>query len=155
MLQVKKFHPDAILPTVAHPVADLGYDLYTVEEVVLQPGQMTEVRTGIGVCFTAMAVGFLVKDRSSFAKKRLVTSGGVIDAGYRGEIIVFMENRGLEAVTLSKGQKFAQMIPLPTLTRLKVEEVEELPPSERGEGGFGSSDKPKLIVPENKIVVAP
>lgn len=155
MLQVKKFHADAVLPTVAHPGTDLGYDLYTCEAVILLPGQMTEVRTGIGICLSVMACGFLVKDRSSFAKRRLVTSGGVIDAGYRGEIIVFMDNRGSELVRLEKGQKFAQLIPIPTLTRLKVEEVTELPPSERGEGGFGSSDKKSdLIVPDKKIVLA-
>lgn len=144
MLQVKKFHPDAIIPTISHPGSDLGYDLYTVEEVTLHPGQMTEVRTGIGLHFTKMAVGFVVKDRSSFAKKRLTTSGGVIDAGYRGEIIVFMENRGGETQTLAKGQKFAQFIPLPTLTRLQIEEVADLEESDRGAGGFGSTDKPKI-----------
>lgn len=152
MLAVKKFHEDAKLPTVAHPGTDLGYDLYTVEEVTINPGEMKEIRTGIGLHFKNMAVGFVVKDRSSFAKKRLVTSGGVIDAGYRGEVIVFMENRGSEPQTLEKGQKFAQFIPLPTLTRLQVQEVEDLEESARGEGGFGSSD---LVVPQNsgKIIV--
>jgi dUTP pyrophosphatase len=151
MLQVKKYHPDAVVPMVAHPGTDLGFDLYTVEEVVLQPGQMSEVRTGIGVHFTKMAVGFLIKDRSSFAKKRLETSGGVIDAGYTGEIIVFMTNNGGEAVTLAKGQKFAQMIAMPPLTRLPIEVVEELVATERGVGGFGSSDKAS----ESKLVVVP
>lgn len=146
MLQVKKFHPDAVIPTIGHAGSDLGFDLYTVEEVQIHPGQMVEVRTGIGLHFTKMAVGFVVKDRSSFAKKRLVISGGVIDAGYRGEIIVFMENRGGETQTLAKGQKFAQFIPLPTLTRLPIEEVQELEESERGAGGFGSTDKPRIEV---------
>lgn len=146
-LQVKKFHEDAILPTVAHPGTDLGYDLYTVEEVTIPAGEMVPVRTGIGVFFEGMSVGFLVQDRSSMAKNRLVTSGGVIDAGYRGEIIVFLENRGQVPAALTKGQKFAQMVSLPPLTRLGVVEVQELESSERGAAGFGSSDaKTKLIV---------
>jgi dUTP pyrophosphatase len=144
-LNVKKFHEDAILPTVTNPGTDLGYDLYTVEEVVLAPGEMKEVRTGIGVEFTGMAVGFVVKDRSSMAKRRLVVSGGVIDAGYRGEIIVFLENRGSETVTLTKGQKFAQMLSLPPLTRLGIVEVDELTDSARGVKGFGSSDEKRII----------
>lgn len=146
MLQVKKFHPDAILPTVSHPGFDLGFDLYAVEDVSISPGEMVPVRSGIGVHFTKMAVGFIVKDRSSFAKRRLTTSGGVIDAGYRGEIIVFLENRGTESQTITKGSKFAQMIPLPTLSRLPVEEVEELEESERGVGGFGSTDNKSRII---------
>lgn len=150
MLNVKKFHPDAILPTIAHPGTDLGYDLYTVEEVTINPGEMKEVRTGIGLHFTKMAVGFIVKDRSSMARKRLVTSGGVIDAGYRGEIIVFLENRGSEPQTLTKGQKFAQFISLPPLTRLGIQEVGDLEESARGAGGFGSSD---LVVPDKKLIV--
>jgi dUTP pyrophosphatase len=144
-LDVQKFHPDAILPTVEHPSQDLGYDLYTVEEVTINPGEMKEVRTGIGLEFVGMAVGFVVKDRSSFAKKRLCISGGVIDAGYRGEIIIFMENRGSSPQVLSKGQKFAQFIPIPTLTRLGIREVEQLADSERGVKGFGSSDEKRII----------
>jgi dUTP pyrophosphatase len=153
MLAVKKFHEDAILPTVAHPSQDLGFDLYTIKTETIIPGQMVEIRTGIGLHFKNMAVGFVIKDRSSFAKKRLVTSGGVIDAGYRGEIIVFMENRGTETQVIEKGAKFAQFIPLPTLTRLQVQEVEDLEDSTRGVGGFGSSD---LVVPKDsgKIVLA-
>jgi dUTP pyrophosphatase len=150
MLQVKKFHHDAVLPTIGHPGTDLGFDLYTVEDVTINPGEMKEVRTGIGMHFTKMSLGFIIKDRSSFAKKRLVVSGGVVDAGYRGEIIVFMENRGTEAQVLEKGKKFAQFIPLPTLSRLPIEEVEELEDSERGTKGFGSSD---IVVPEKKIVM--
>lgn len=144
-LNVKKFHEDAVVPTVTNPGTDLGYDLYTVEEVVIAPGEMKDVRTGIGVEFTGMAVGFIVKDRSSMAKRRLVTSGGVIDAGYRGEIIVFLENRSTEPVTLTKGQKFAQMVSLPPLTRLGVVEVTELGDSTRGVKGFGSSDEKRII----------
>lgn len=144
-LEVKKEHPDAILPTVAHPGQDLGYDLYTVEEVTINPGEMAEVRTGIAMEFVGMAVGFVIKDRSSFARKRLVVSGGVIDAGYRGEIIVFMENRGISPQVLSKSQKFAQFIPIPTLTRLGITEVEKLEATERATKGFGSTDEKRII----------
>lgn len=144
MLEIKKFHPEATLPTVSHPGTDLGYDLYTVEDVSINPGEMVKVRSGIGVHFTKMAVGFIIKDRSSFAAKRLVTSGGVIDAGYRGEIIVFLENRGTDVQTIVKGAKFAQFIPIPTLTRMPMKEVEDLEESDRGDKGFGSTDS-KII----------
>lgn len=140
-LLIFKFHEDAKLPTVAHPRLDLGYDLYTLEHVVIEPGKQAEIRTGIGVEFERMACGFIIKDRSSFAKRRLYTHGGVIDSGYRGEIIVFMENASTEIVSITAGTKFAQMIPLPTLTFTEVVEAKELSQTERGNKGFGSTDK--------------
>jgi dUTP pyrophosphatase len=145
-LKVKKFSETAKLPTVAHPGADLGFDVYADETVVLRSHGTAKVKTGIGVEMTGMATGFLVKDRSSMAIADLHVLGGVIDAGYRGEIAVIFANVGNLDYTINKGDKIAQMVPIPTLTRVPIEEVEELTDSSRGVQGFGSSDKPKSLL---------
>jgi dUTP pyrophosphatase len=80
----------------------------------------------------------LVRDRSSIAARGIATTGGVIDAGYRGEILVLMTNLGESEVVLKAGEKIAQMIPVPVLTG-HVKEVETLELSARAEKGFGSS----------------
>jgi dUTP pyrophosphatase len=102
------------------------------------------VRTGIAVEArdprTGNALGLLVRDRSSMAAKGIATTGGVIDAGYRGEILVLMTNLGAEAIELKAGEKIAQMVPVLVLTG-PVEEVETLEDSARAEKGFGSSGR--------------
>ena len=83
MLKIKRLHPDAKLPTVAHPGTDLGYDLYALEDTVLPPGVAVKVRTGIAV-EGLEGYGFVVGDRSSMAARGVTYMGGRIDAGYRG-----------------------------------------------------------------------
>jgi len=80
----------------------------------------------------------LVRDRSSMAARGIATTGGVIDAGYRGEILILMTNLAETAVELKAGEKIAQMIPVPVLTG-KVIAVDSLEDSSRAERGFGSS----------------
>ncbi len=144
MLRVKKLEPQARLPVVAHPGEDLGYDLFALESVQLGARQTLKVRTGIAVEArdpkTGAALGLLVRDRSSMAARGIATTGGVIDAGYRGEILVVMTNLGDAAVELKAGEKIAQMVPVPVLTG-PVEEVEILEDSARAAKGFGSSGK--------------
>ena len=144
MLRVKKLDPAAKLPVVAHPSEDLGYDVFALESVELAPHARARVRTGIAVEArdpnTGAPLGLLVRDRSSMAAKGLATTGGVIDAGYRGEILILITNLGQAAITLAAGEKVAQMIPVPVLTG-QVEEVETLEASARLEKGFGSSGK--------------
>jgi len=144
MLRVKLLETGARLPQVAHPGEDLGYDLFALEGAVLEPRATVRVRTGIAVEArhpqTGAPLGLLVRDRSSMAARGLATTGGVIDAGYRGEILVLMTNLGSGAVTLESGEKIAQMIPVPVLTG-SVQEVESLEDSLRAEKGFGSSGK--------------
>jgi len=100
------------------------------------------VRTGIAVeardSKTGAPLGLLVRDRSSMAARGIATTGGVIDAGYRGEILVVMTNLGDAAVDLKAGEKIAQMVPVPVLTG-PVEDVESLEDSLRAARGFGSS----------------
>lgn len=142
MLRVKRLEPSARLPEVAHPGEDLGYDVFALESAILNPGATLRLRTGIAVEArdprTGAPLGLLVRDRSSMAAKGLATTGGVIDSGYRGEILIVMTNLGESTIELKAGDKIAQMVPVPVLTGL-VQEVETLEVSARAEKGFGSS----------------
>jgi len=142
MLRVKLLHPAARTPVVAHPGEDLGYDLFSLEPALLAPRVTVRVRTGIAVearhPATGVPLGLLVRDRSSMAAKGIATTAGVIDAGYRGEILILMTNLGDTPLEIKAGEKIAQMIPVPVLTG-PVQEVETLEVSARAEKGFGSS----------------
>jgi dUTP diphosphatase len=144
MLRVKLLEPDARPPEVAHPGEDLGYDLFALEPVALPPRTVARVRTGIAVEAshpeTGAPLGLLVRDRSSMAARGIATTGGVIDAGYRGEILVLMTNLIDVPQELKGGEKIAQMIPVPVLTGL-VQEVETLESSARAANGFGSTGR--------------
>lgn len=144
MLRVKLLEAGARAPVVAHPGEDLGYDLFALDGVVLKPRETVRVRTGIAVEArhpgTGAGLGLLVRDRSSMAARGIATTAGVIDAGYRGEILVLMTNLGDTAQELKAGEKIAQMIPVPVLTG-DVVEVESLEDSLRAEKGFGSSGR--------------
>jgi dUTP pyrophosphatase len=136
MLKVKKLSPDAVMPTVAHPGEDIGYDLYSAEELTIPGRGAAGVHTGIAIEF-APAAGGIVKTRSGLAKKRLMCNAGVIDAGYRGEIIVLMENLGDQPYAIRKGDKIAQLLEHPFIAG-EVSES-ELSDKARGARGFGSS----------------
>ena len=93
MLSVKLLSASAKAPTVAHPGEDLGYDIYSAETVTLEGRSHAIVSTGIAIECTSPdgeAMGALLRDKSSMAARRLVLTGGVIDAGYRGEKVVVL-----------------------------------------------------------------
>ncbi len=144
MLRVKLLAPSARAPEVAHPGEDLGYDVFALEALSLAAHATVKVRTGIAVearhSETGAPLGLLVRDRSSMAARGIATTAGVIDAGYRGEILILMTNLGDAAVELKAGEKIAQMIPVPVLTG-RVEVVDELESSARAAKGFGSSGR--------------
>ena len=144
MLRVRLLENGARLPVVAHPGEDLGYDVFGLEVTVLAPRATVRVRTGIAVEArhpqTDAPLGLLVRDRSSMAARGVATTGGVIDAGYRGEILVLMTNLSDGFVELMAGEKIAQMIPVPVLTG-SIQEVESLEDSARAAKGFGSSGR--------------
>jgi dUTP pyrophosphatase len=144
MLRVKLLEFGGRAPVVAHPGEDLGYDLFALEDVVLAPRVTVKVRTGVSVearhPATGEALGLLVRDRSSMAARGVATTAGVIDAGYRGEILILMTNLGETSIELKAGEKIAQMIPVPVLTG-DVSVVESLADSVRAEKGFGSSGR--------------
>jgi dUTP pyrophosphatase len=164
MLKVKLLHPEAQTPTVAYAGSDLGFDLYSIEDAVLEPGIPVKIRTGIAV-EGPPGWGFVLGDRSSMAARGVTYAGGRIDAGYRGEILVCLINvnqpsyslrtvrdtsglvteitldRSDVSVTIRKGDKIAQMSPFEARTQLPITVVEELSTSHRGEKGFGSSGR--------------
>jgi dUTP pyrophosphatase len=142
MLRVKLLETGARLPVVAHPGEDLGYDVFLLEPVDLAAGSTERLRTGIAVEArhpeSGAPLGLLVRDRSSLAARGLATTGGVIDAGYRGEILIVMSNSTAASIHLNAGEKVAQMVPVPVLTGA-VEQVNTLESSLRLGKGFGSS----------------
>jgi dUTP pyrophosphatase len=144
MLRVKLLEAGAKLPVVAHPGEDLGYDVFALEGALIEAGKTVRLRTGIAVEArepeSGKPLGLLVRDRSSMAARGLATTGGVIDAGYRGEILILMTNLGAAAIEIKAGEKIAQMIPVPVLTGA-VEEVADLEDSARAAKGFGSSGR--------------
>ena len=143
MLKVKLLSPQAKAPTVAHPGEDLGYDIYALDLVTIPPRGQAIVSTGIAVEVTSPdgePMGALLRDKSSVAARRLALTGGVIDAGYRGEIKVLMENLGDVHAVITAGDKIANLIPYPVLTG-EVQVVPDLAESKRKAGGFGSSGR--------------
>lgn len=143
MLKVRLLRAEAKAPTVAHPGEDLGYDVYAAEAVTIAPRGNALVHTGIAIEVTAAdgtLMGALLRDKSSVASRRLTLTAGVIDAGYRGEIKVLMENLGDAAAEIHAGDKIANLIPYPVLADA-VEVVEELNESRRMAGGFGSTGR--------------
>lgn len=144
MLKVTLLEWGAQFPTVGHPGSDLGYDLYALESVVLRPGIMSVVRTGIAASFSLDSqperkFGLLFKDRSSMAAKGLTISAGVIDAGYTGELKVLITNNSPVQYHIWQGDKIAQMLPTEVFTAESIVEVDSLGVTTRGAGGFGST----------------
>ena len=142
MLRVKILEREAHVPEIAHPDEDLGYDLFSLVATILEPRSIVKVRTGIAVearhPTTGAPLGLLVRDRSSIAARGVAVIGGVIDSGFRGEVLVIMTNLGDSAVKFEAREKIAQIIPIQVLTG-KVEQVDTLERSARAESGFGST----------------
>lgn len=136
-IRVKKLHPDAKVPAFAHP-GDAGLDLYSVEDMVLAPGERGSVPTGIAIELPDGYVS-LVWDKSGPSHKFGVkTLGGVLDSGYRGEYLIGLINLGQENFEIKKGQKVAQLL-IQKVERPEIEETDELGDTSRGARGFGST----------------
>jgi dUTP pyrophosphatase len=129
---------EATLPTRTHS-NDAGLDLYSLDDVLLEPGEGKVARTGIAMALPKGYAG-LVSDRSSMAKRGIKTAGGIIDEGYRGEIHIVLWNISKLPVSLKKGERIAQLLILPVITPAVVE-VTSLDDTERGAKGFGSSGR--------------
>lgn len=138
-IKVKKIHPDAKLPTYAHH-GDAGFDLYAIESVTVPAGERVLVSTGIAIEIPEGYVG-LIWDKSGLSMNHgLKNLGGVIDAGYRGEIKAGFVNLSKQDYTITVGHKVAQML-IQKVERAEIKEVEELSDTTRGHGGFGSTGK--------------
>ena len=138
-LPVLRIDPDLPLPTYARP-DDAGLDLHAVEAVTLKPGDRMLVATGIALALPPGFAGFVLP-RSGLALRHGVTllnTPGLIDAGYRGEIKVLLVNHGQAAVTLSRGDRVAQLV-VQRVEHVVLSPMATLPESPRGAGGFGST----------------
>jgi dUTP pyrophosphatase len=139
-LAIRRLRPDAVLPTQAYP-GDAGLDLAACEQVVLEPGERATVATGVAVAIPAGFAGY-VQPRSGLAEKHgitIVNTPGLVDSGYRGELRIILLNTDRErAFEVEPGMRIAQLVLLP-VPPVELRIVDELPASERGERGFGSS----------------
>ena len=139
-LPIKRLRPDAVVPERAY-AGDAGLDLAACDRVELAPGQRALVGTGLAVAIPEGHAGF-VQPRSGLAAKHgitIVNSPGLIDAGYRGELKVALLNTDARATfVVEPGMRIAQLVVL-AVPPVAPFEVDELPASDRGAGGFGSS----------------
>jgi dUTP pyrophosphatase len=139
-LEVRVLRPGGRVPVRAHP-GDAGLDLAAAEAADLAPGGRAPVGTAIAVAIPSGHAG-LVLPRSGLARRHGVTlanSPGLIDAGYRGELVVTLVNLGDAPHRVEPGDRIAQLVLVP-VELWEAREVEELPQSDgRGEGGFGST----------------
>lgn len=139
-LQFKRLHDGATLPVRAY-AGDAGLDLAAAERMELAPGARALVGTGLAVAIPDGHAG-LVQPRSGLAANHgitIVNSPGLVDSGYRGELKVILLNTDLEQTfVVEPGMRIAQLVIVAVATPQSVE-VTELPNSERGEKGFGSS----------------
>jgi dUTP pyrophosphatase len=137
---VKRLREGAVVPARAY-AGDAGLDLSASERVELGPGERAVVGTGLAVAIPEGHAGF-VQPRSGLAAKHgiaIVNSPGLVDSGYRGELrVVLLNTDRSETFVVEPGMRIAQLVVLPVATP-QPREVEELPDSERGERGFGSS----------------
>lgn len=137
-LKIKKLSPDAILPTKAY-FNDAGFDLYAIEDAQLETLTPVLISTGISM---EIPQGFFgsIRDRSGLGSKGIHVCGGVVDSSYRGNVKVVLVNSSIHNYYIHKGDRIAQIIIQPCLLP-EIIEVDELTPSNRGEGGFGSTGK--------------
>lgn len=140
-VQIKKLSEDAVIPQYAHKT-DAGADVYAIEDVTLKPHETQLIKTGISV---AIPVGYeiQVRPRSGLSLKtglRVANAPGTIDSDYRGEVCVIMTNTANLSQTINRGDKIAQLV-ISAVPMIDWVEVDELDSTERGEGGFGSTDK--------------
>jgi dUTP pyrophosphatase len=137
---VRRLRPDAQLPARAYP-HDAGMDLTACERVELAPGERALVSTGLAVAIPEGYAGY-VQPRSGLAARHgisIVNTPGLVDAGYRGEVLVNLLNSDRrETFVVEPGMRIAQLVILP-IPEVELVEVAELPSSERGAKGFGSS----------------
>ena len=139
-LAVCRLRPDAIIPERAY-TGDAGLDLAACERVELAPGERALVGTGLAVAIPDGHAGF-VQPRSGLAARHgitIVNTPGLVDSGYRGELrVILLNTDSRETFVVERGMRIAQLVLVP-VPEFELLEVDELPESERGVRGFGSS----------------
>lgn len=139
-LPIRRLRPDAVLPQRAYG-GDAGLDLAACERVELGPGERATVPTGLAVAIPEGYAGF-VQPRSGIAMRNgitIVNSPGLVDSGYRGELqVVLLNTDARDPFVVEPGMRIAQLVVVP-IPEIELVELDELPESERGVRGFGSS----------------
>jgi dUTP diphosphatase len=139
-LAIQRLRDDAVVPRRAY-AGDAGLDLASCERVELAPGDRALVGTGLAVAIPEGYAGF-VQPRSGLAARHgitIVNAPGLVDSGYRGELrVILLNTDASEPFVVEPGMRIAQLVVLP-VPELGLNEVDELPASERGVRGFGSS----------------
>ncbi len=148
-LLVRKLSRDAVVPERAHE-NDAGADLFSLHETRIPPNSPVKIKTGISIALPRGTAGF-VWGKSSLESKGLKIMAGLIDEGYRGEVIVCMFNLTDKEIVLKEKQKIAQLVVTPVHYPF-FEEVAILPESHRGEGGFGSTGEKKKRAQKFKVL---
>ena len=138
-LKVRKTKKESILPSYAHD-GDAGMDLYTTDYCTLGPGERVLLGTGIVMEIPSGYVG-LIWDKSGLSNNfGLKILGGVVDAGYRGEVKVGIINLGKKSYSIKTGDRIAQML-IQKIGQLNIIEVKNITKTQREKGGFGSTGK--------------
>ena len=140
-VQIRKLRDDAQVPEYQTEEA-AGFDLHSVEDYLLHPGERALVKTGLSLALPA-GYELQIRPRSGLAFKHGITvlnSPGTVDSDYRGEIMVLLINHGGEAFPIKKGERIAQGV-VKEVIQAAFEEVDELSETVRGTGGFGSTGK--------------
>ena len=140
-LSFKRIHPDAVLPSYAHP-GDAGMDVRSVEDLVIPAGGRVLVHTGL-VAVIPEGYELQVRSRSGLALKSgvaVLNSPGTVDAGYRGEIGVILANFGDGGFVVKKGDRVAQLVAAP-VTVAEIFGTDSVDATDRGAGGFGSTGR--------------
>lgn len=133
-----KLEPGAKLPTRAH-TKDAGLDIYAAEDAILRPGSHATIETGVHVQIPEGYVGLLTS-KSGLMREHGLTCRGTIDADYTGTIKAIVFNHGGQIYPIHAGDKITQLVIVPIITP-EPEIVDELPETERGADGFGSTGR--------------
>ncbi len=138
-IKIKLLNENAILPEKQHD-SDAGYDLFSIEEVILKPNEIHKVKTGIAIQIPTN-YGGLVLPRSGLSSKHgisLINTPGLIDSGYRGELLIPLINHSVNEYEIKKHERIAQLILIES-PEVKIEVVSDLDDSDRDSKGFGST----------------
>ena len=152
-IAIRRLDPDLPLPAYSNP-GDAGADLRAAEGAELQPGRRALIGTGVAVAIPDGYVGY-VNPRSGLAHRlgvTIVNAPGTIDSGYRGEIKVNLINLDPEqTAVIERGDRIAQLVVQPVVRALFTE-TERFTPTQRGEGGHGSTGGHRRLAEENERV---
>lgn len=139
MISVQLLDQNAKVPTKAN-LNDAGFDLYSIIDTIIPPKQRKTVRTGIAIQMPDHLAGLIWPRSGLSVKQGIDVLAGVVDSGYRGEIMVCLYNTSDEVVGINTGDRIAQII-FQEVPRVTMEVHDTLGSSQRGDNGFGSSGK--------------